>query len=451
MALCLALSCLRYSNAQDVTGNLIYSTVNPPPSGSVYSWSGFTLTESGGGGLSGGDMPAYNSTLGQFMFGYTPGTISYSMAVSSALSGTGIQVTGIQYGLQYFNQDYSRGSLSTTVTLYDNTNKILQSYYHSLGATTEGWTNFDMTKTFTNPYSLSSVGNLSLTLTGQDDRFWAGYYGPQVRNPYARLTYGADQCSTNPLSSPTCSGFSAALSSRTAVPTATEPVAATAPATSTTTTAAAATPTVTATVTATASAAPTNTTAAPAQRSTAAAPRLENIIRAVNESTAATVTATVNTSQEQARAQEQAAAQQAESQSQQSQQMTATSPTAAARVSATSETGTDAAAGSFTRPGDPAAAARGVAPVVITEPPQESRPQPRTIQPPAELAGGPSVVAFQTSVDITAYTNIALRDAQFYAPREIYRGQQTVDNARALRGLGTDRLHQDMVDQQYRR
>ena len=87
----------------------------------------------------------------------------------------------------------------------------------------------------------------------------------------------------------------------------------------------------------------------------------------------------------------------------------------------------------------------------MSEPPVEGRLQPRSVQPPAELAGGPSVVAFQTGVDITAYTNVVMRDAAFYAPREIYRGQQTVDNRQALRGLGTDRLHQDMIDQQWRR
>ena len=42
-----------------------------------------------------------------------------------------------------------------------------------------------------------------------------------------------------------------------------------------------------------------------------------------------------------------------------------------------------------------------------------------------------------------------LPDAQFYAPKEIYRGQKTVDNARALRQLSTDRLHQEMVNQQF--
>lgn len=53
----------------------------------------------------------------------------------------------------------------------------------------------------------------------------------------------------------------------------------------------------------------------------------------------------------------------------------------------------------------------------------------------------------------SAYTATQLRDAQFYAPREIYRGQVNVDNARAGRLLNgaSDRLHRDMVDQQYRR
>jgi len=53
----------------------------------------------------------------------------------------------------------------------------------------------------------------------------------------------------------------------------------------------------------------------------------------------------------------------------------------------------------------------------------------------------------------TGFSNymIALSDANFYAPKEIYRNQRNVDNARALRQLASDRLHQEMVDQQYRR
>lgn len=43
-------------------------------------------------------------------------------------------------------------------------------------------------------------------------------------------------------------------------------------------------------------------------------------------------------------------------------------------------------------------------------------------------------------------------DRPFYAPKEIYKGQKVVDNARAQRLLNgaSDRLHQQMVDQQYK-
>jgi hypothetical protein len=68
-----------------------------------------------------------------------------------------------------------------------------------------------------------------------------------------------------------------------------------------------------------------------------------------------------------------------------------------------------------------------------------------------DLAGGVSIASIATvPAGFDAY-NVALRDVAFYAPKEIYRNQRVVDNARALRQMSSDRLHQDMVDQQYRR
>ena len=192
------------------TGNVVYSTVNPAPQGASYSWSGFEVTESTGGGLSGGHVPGYNIPTGQFLFGYAPGTIGYSIALNSVLSGTGIQLGGIEYGMQYYNQDFSRGTLSATINLLNKQGGVLESYYHSLPQTTEGWTNFDQSKTFANPYLLSNIGNATASITGQDDRFWAGYYGPQFRNPYMRFSYTADVCAANPLSSPDCPGYASA-------------------------------------------------------------------------------------------------------------------------------------------------------------------------------------------------------------------------------------------------
>lgn len=68
-----------------------------------------------------------------------------------------------------------------------------------------------------------------------------------------------------------------------------------------------------------------------------------------------------------------------------------------------------------------------------------------------ELAGGVSLDRMATQpVGYQQYLGLALLDAKFYATREIYGRQTTVDNQRALRQLSSDRLHQQMVNQQYK-
>jgi hypothetical protein len=47
------------------------------------------------------------------------------------------------------------------------------------------------------------------------------------------------------------------------------------------------------------------------------------------------------------------------------------------------------------------------------------------------------------------YLTLAIKDVSFYAPRDIYPKQNTVDNVRALRQMSSDRLHQEMINQQY--
>jgi hypothetical protein len=67
-----------------------------------------------------------------------------------------------------------------------------------------------------------------------------------------------------------------------------------------------------------------------------------------------------------------------------------------------------------------------------------------------EAAGSVGIESIATQPPgFNQYASLVLRDAAFYAPKEIYRGQKTVDNARALRQLASDRLHQEMVNQQY--
>lgn len=518
MAVCWALlltACSATSNAQDVTGNLIYTTINPPPPGSVYSWGGFVNTESGGGGLDGGHVPGYNGSLGQFMFGYMPGTVNYSMAVSSALSGTGLRVTGIQYGLEYFNQDYSRGSLSATWSLRDSSGKVLESYYHAFGPTTEGWTKFDQTKTFASPYSLASVGNLDFSITGSDDRFWAGYYGPQVRNPYARLTYGADLCATDPMSSPSCPGYldtinkllpaqpttittTAAAAEAPAATAVTSPVPA-----STELLAPVSTNTTTATTASTVSATSAATSVTPS--ATNPQPRAGEITVSGSQPkttpSTAQILSIVRTEQSRVSAVETIAAEsavsQAQTQSQQAQEQTMavssavmsqsqfTSQTTMASTSAKPQsiyaitpqtmvvgvavlsTGLSVNAPPMSRSSEepssgPVLKLSGTDPVsnAITAQPsaaatQEPFPGPsvnRSAQD-NDAAGGVTLAAMaRTPQGFEAYMGM-LPDTRFYAPREIYRGQRVVDNARVERALSgaSDRLHQDMVNQQYRK
>ena len=69
-----------------------------------------------------------------------------------------------------------------------------------------------------------------------------------------------------------------------------------------------------------------------------------------------------------------------------------------------------------------------------------------------DLANGVQLAQLSVvPIGFNQYTNLVLRDAAFYAPKEIYRNQRTIDNVRALRNLSSDRLHEEMVNQQYRR
>jgi len=71
---------------------------------------------------------------------------------------------------------------------------------------------------------------------------------------------------------------------------------------------------------------------------------------------------------------------------------------------------------------------------------------------PNELAGGVDIASIASvPTGFNAYSFV-LKDASFYEPKEVYKNQRTVDNERVLRGLtrGSDSLHQQMVDQQYK-
>jgi hypothetical protein len=69
---------------------------------------------------------------------------------------------------------------------------------------------------------------------------------------------------------------------------------------------------------------------------------------------------------------------------------------------------------------------------------------------PNELAGGVDLASMAVQPKGFEAYSFVLRDAAFYEPKEVYKGQTVVDNIRALRQMSSDSLHKQMVDMQYK-
>ncbi len=175
------------------------------------------------GGVDGNGGPGYT-------FSFQSGTIAQTYAINQALQGTGIQIHGFNYGLEYrFNCGQQIGAncesnslqdtLNMTIAITNSSGGTIYSQYYGLGAknTADGnsaynpnWQNVATEQRFASPYDLSNMGNFTMSITGMDAGFWGGNYGPSIRNAYSKPVYSTDQCSTNPLSSPSCAGYEAA-------------------------------------------------------------------------------------------------------------------------------------------------------------------------------------------------------------------------------------------------
>jgi hypothetical protein len=73
----------------------------------------------------------------------------------------------------------------------------------------------------------------------------------------------------------------------------------------------------------------------------------------------------------------------------------------------------------------------------------------RNVQP-NDLAAGVDLASMAQQPKGFEVYSFMLKDAAFYEPKEVYKGQTVVDNVRALRQMSSDQLHKEMVDQQYK-
>jgi hypothetical protein len=187
--------------------NLTYSTTPNLLNPTVNAWTGTVQGQNAG--YSGGTTPAFNPSTNTIIFGYTMATAAQTIAINQALSGTGIQVGGYNYSWNINNDPVTGqyGTLTGRVILRDAGGNALQTYNYNYPQQSGGFINFSGTQWFPQDYTLANLSNLELSFTGKDARFWAGYYGPQVRTPSLSLRYTVDPCATNPAYSPSCPGY----------------------------------------------------------------------------------------------------------------------------------------------------------------------------------------------------------------------------------------------------
>jgi hypothetical protein len=135
------------------------------------------------------------------------------IGINNALGSSGLQVHG--YTFQYDAKTVSENGggsdpLTSSSFLKDGSGNTLLSTTYQHGV--HDWQTFSVSRTLADPYSISGGGTVGVQFSGYDQGYWAGLYGPQVRNVSLRLNYsvGEDPCVTDPLSSTSCPGYAQA-------------------------------------------------------------------------------------------------------------------------------------------------------------------------------------------------------------------------------------------------
>ena len=210
-----------YSNAQvdPTTGNLINSSTTPTDTTSIWN-NGVYVNQlcfyAGDPGNCGPNPSIRNGGIINFSYGTADLNQVININTALASAGTGVQVSGFNFGFTAKNgngwdggqQDY----LAAYVKLYGaGGNQIANYDYSSDTNKLYNWTNFNFSETFASPYVAATLSTAQVGFVGRDNNFWAGNYGPEVYNVDFRLKYKVDPCATNPAYSPTCAGFNNVL------------------------------------------------------------------------------------------------------------------------------------------------------------------------------------------------------------------------------------------------
>ena len=481
-ALCLATFC-SFSNAQqiDSTGNLINNG----------NWSGATYgvdpndccsSVSGSGAL-------YDTSTNTIMFSYGIDTLVQTIGLQQALGGTGVQVHGYNYSFDYRlmpNSGLHTDNLTASIWLTTSSGFNTEATHLFLsGQVASGvndqWNSISGTRNFESPYT--DPQSVTMRLEGRDGGFWAGYYGPEVKNISLSVNYAFDPCSSDPLYSSSCPGYLEAYMANlfallgwSSTPEPETEMASIDYSLPTTTLSATPEETAAGEVKVDAGGIEVSTTGElsvpdgiPEEVREKKPLDMNLIMSIVREATDETATMSiVNQSIQDSMAEDAnpdfsmtnetlaSIARQTETSIEQSvlenqelnQSLSGNPNTFMFNEQNVSNEETNLTQ-DITQ-----SQSTNQPPIQVTNEDKKETTQTvkRNIQD-NEAAGEVSIDSLaQTPIDFNAYLNQQLKDMAFYAPKEIYKGQKNVDNARLLRGLtgGSDRLHQQMIDQQYR-
>lgn len=512
MVLCWALLFTSYSNAQDIstTGNLVTPTTTTSGStwGNAVYQDSLTCWRWGYPGYCGPNPIVRPGDSINFSFGYTD--IYQVKAIADVLpnSGVGLRVNGYNFSFTAKNGNgWDNGQtdyLSAYVFFTGNSGPW--PYYKTYDLNYKfNWTTFNFSETFTTPYASKDLKTVQYGFVGGDSNYWAGPYGPEIYNISFSLKYSTDPCASDVLSSPSCPGYLDAINKYTApAPVLAEPTTVSSPTQTTTTVVDPITSTPVTTITSspimqTISTKTIEPAALQSGSNKAGGPSVSQIlgiVRAEQSRVKAVETSTVQQAVETSQRLTEQAKQDGEkiatTQSANSQQTSATTQNTvvqqnnlvqsefsalkqATKFDSVQLTNTNTQQLLDARPESASMYQLNtktlIEPIIL--PPQQYKagelsvvsyipettptfidPQQSRLNKLAsnDLAGDKDLQQIAVVPNgFLQYTQLTLTDAKFYSIRPVYQNQRVVDNQRALRQLSSDRLHEQMVDQQYQK
>jgi len=203
----------------------VQTTPNLITSGTNHTWTGVTTGTVPSNYMPGGPTPLYDPSTNTVYFSYNANAyVGQTIAINNALAnvGAGVKINGYNYGYEVRNMngdDRQPGvdtfTVATALRGVNNSVLLSSSQYYN---TKFDWTAVSGNRTAATPIDIADATYLQIGITGGDNGYWGGYFGPQVRNVSMKLNYTVDPCVSNPAYSPSCANYNTVTTSNNLVP-----------------------------------------------------------------------------------------------------------------------------------------------------------------------------------------------------------------------------------------